>query len=128
MWFGAGRAPHLLTFDSGDVMQGPAVTRVNSDLSTNSIRVLCNANTSEGYVPWRDASLPEINLVGGNIPAELGGPPANERPHLAFFAGGDHGPVRPALFRYWEGKDEDVKVYQSLPPPLNYHDLMKRSR
>lgn len=108
--------------------QGPAVTRINPDLETKSIRVLCNANTTEGYVPWKDASLPEINLVGGNIPAQLGGPSAQDRQHLAFFAGHDHGPVRPHLFKHWEGKDDDVRVYQSLPPQLNYHDLMKRSR
>ena len=104
------------------------MTRINPDLETKSIRVLCNANTTEGYVPWKDASLPEINLVGGNIPAQLGGPSAQDRQHLAFFAGHDHGPVRPHLFKHWEGKDDDVRVYQSLPPQLNYHDLMKRSR
>ncbi|KAG0601613.1 hypothetical protein M758_11G126000 [Ceratodon purpureus] len=107
---------------------GPAITRSNIDLGTRAIRVLCNANTSEGYVPWKDASLPEINLVGGHIPAELGGPPAKDRPHLAFFAGRDHGPVRPQLFKYWEGKDDDVIVYQWLPENLDYHKLMKTSR
>ena len=90
--------------------------------------MLCNANTSEGYVPWKDASLPEINLVGGHIPAKLGGPPAQDRPHLAFFAGRDHGPVRPQLFKHWEGKDDDVLVYQWLPKNLDYHELMKSSR
>ncbi len=90
--------------------------------------MLCNANSSEGYVPYKDASLPEINLVGGNIPTELGGPPAHERPYLAFFAGGDHGPVRPHLFEYWKEKDKDVRVYQELPAGLNYQQLMKESR
>lgn len=107
---------------------GPAITRSNMDLGERAIRVLCNANTSEGYVPWKDASLPEINLVGGHIPAQLGGPPAKDRPHLAFFAGRDHGPVRPQLFKHWEGKDDDVIVYQWLPENLNYHELMKTSR
>jgi hypothetical protein len=63
--------------------------------------VLCNANSSEGFVPRKDASLPEINLVGGELPNELGGPPVRERPYLAFFAGQDHGPVRPILFQHW---------------------------
>jgi hypothetical protein len=80
--------------------------------------VLCNANSSEGHVPYKDASLPEINLVGGNIPTELGGPPAHERPYLAFFAGGE----------YWKEKDKDVRVYQELPAGLNYQQLMKESR
>lgn len=107
---------------------GPTITRANMGLGERAIRVLCNANTSEGYVPWKDASLPEIHLVGGRIPTQLGGPPANDRPHLAFFAGRDHGPVRPQLFKHWEGKDEDVIVYQWLPDHLNYHELMKTSR
>jgi len=98
------------------------------DLGEKAIRVLCNANTSEGYVPWKDASLPEIHLVGGHIPTQLGGPPTKDRPHLAFFAGRDHGPVRPQLFEHWEGKDEDVIVYKWLPDHLNYHELMKSSR
>lgn len=107
---------------------GPLITRENMNLGTRSIRVLCNANSSEGYVPWKDVSLPEIHLVGGHIPAELGGPPAKDRPHLAFFAGRDHGPVRPQLFKHWEGKDDDVIVYQWLPAHLKYHELMKTSR
>ncbi|KAH8935026.1 hypothetical protein BDL97_17G009300 [Sphagnum fallax] len=107
---------------------GPEITRSHPDLATKSIRVLCNANSSEGHVPYKDASLPEINLVGGNIPTELGGPPAHERPYLAFFAGGDHGPVRPHLFEYWKEKDKDVRVYQELPAGLNYQQLMKESR
>lgn len=107
---------------------GPAITRSNMGLGEKAIRVLCNANTSEGYVPWKDASLPEIHLVGGHIPAQLGGPPTKDRPHLAFFAGRDHGPVRPQLFKHWEGKDDDIIVYQWLPEHLNYHELMKSSR
>lgn len=104
------------------------MTLSNDDLERHSIRVLCNANTSEGYVPYKDVSLPEIHLPGGHMPAALGGPPVDNRPHLAFFAGGDHGPVRPQLFKYWEGKDQDVIVYKQLPKELNYQDLMKNSR
>lgn len=107
---------------------GPHVSRAHPDLARNAIRVLCNANKSEGYVPVKDASLPEINLIGGLIPAKLGGPPASERPYLAFFAGRDHGPVRPALYKYWEGKDKDVRVYQVLPARYSYQDFMKKSR
>lgn len=91
--------------------------------------MLCNANVSEGYIPTKDASLPEIHLVGGEIPDELGGLPASERTMLAFFAGGDHGPVRPDLFKNWEGKDHDILVYHQVPEggPA-YQTYMKSSR
>ncbi|KAI5077365.1 hypothetical protein GOP47_0007189 [Adiantum capillus-veneris] len=109
---------------------GPYVSKANPHLEKRAIRVLCNANSSEGFVPHRDASLPEINLVGGHIPAVLGGPPMKERQFLAFFAGRDHGPVRPVLYKYWEGKDDDIKVFHNLPPhsKYTYQDYMKRSK
>lgn len=91
--------------------------------------MLCNANVSEGYIPTKDASLPEIHLVGGEIPAELGGLPATERTLLAFFAGGDHGPVRPALFKNWEGRDSDILVYHQVPADgPSYQTYMKSSK
>ena len=90
----------------------------------------------------KDASLPEINMVGGEIPEKLGGPPMKERPYLAFFAGQDHGPVRPHLFRHWlvgrDGKADDdddkhangMKVFRKIPSALNetYQDFMRRSK
>lgn len=91
--------------------------------------MLCNANISEGYIPTKDASLPEIHLVGGEIPAELGGLPASQRTLLAFFAGGDHGPVRPQLFKHWEGNDRDIRVYRQVPADgMSYHAYMKSSK
>ncbi|XP_002989572.2 probable glycosyltransferase At5g03795 isoform X1 [Selaginella moellendorffii] len=107
---------------------GPHISRAHPDLMANSIRVLCNANTSEGYVPSKDASLPEIHLVGGQVPSVLGGPPPEERRYLAFFAGGDHGPVRPVLFKYWKEKDEDVRVFEKLPSRDAYLDYMSHSK
>lgn len=109
---------------------GPYVSKAHPHLERQAIRVLCNANSSEGFVPHKDASLPEINLVGGNIPATLGGPSMKERPFLAFFAGGDHGPVRPVVYKYWEGKDDDMKVFHKVPAhsSFKYHDFMKRSK
>lgn len=107
---------------------GPYVSKAHHHLEEHAIRVLCNANSSEGFVPDKDASLPEINLVGGNMPAKLGGPPMKKRPYLAFFAGRDHGPVRPILYKHWEGKDDDVKVFQELPAKYSYQDLMKKSK
>jgi hypothetical protein len=109
--------------------QGPHVSRADNQLVSKAIRVLCNANASEGYVATKDASLPEINLVGGEVPTELGGLPANERTILAFFAGGDHGPVRPELFKHWEGKDGDILVYHQVPAEgPSYHTYMKSSK
>ncbi|MCO5591760.1 hypothetical protein L7F22_045752 [Adiantum nelumboides] len=109
---------------------GPYVTKANPHLEKRAIRVVCNANSSEGYVPNKDASLPEINLRGGNLPAALGGPSMKERPFLAFFAGQDHGPVRPVLYKYWEGKDDNIKVFHKLPDHVKYtyQDYMKRSK
>lgn len=93
-----------------------------------SIRVLCNANTSEGFVPAKDVSYPEINLQGGEVTGLLGGPPPSQRPILAFFAGGGHGYVRPVLMEHWKEKDKDVLVYERLPKRLNYHSMMKKSK
>ncbi|KAH7429326.1 hypothetical protein KP509_09G041800 [Ceratopteris richardii] len=109
---------------------GPHVSRAHPHLEKQAIRVLCNANSSEGFVPYKDASLPEINLVGGHIPAALGGLPVKERTFLAFFAGQDHGPVRPILYKYWEGQDDDIKVFHKLPADTNhtYQEFMKLSK
>ncbi|KAG8375808.1 hypothetical protein BUALT_Bualt10G0138900 [Buddleja alternifolia] len=67
---------------------GPDVSAGNPELFKNLIRVLCNANTSEGFQPTRDVSLPEIKVPGG---LGLGPPDLNQSPDnrsaLAFFAG-----------------------------------------
>ena len=47
---------------------------------------------------------------------------------LAFFAGGDHGPVRPLLLRHWKGKDADVQVSEYLPRGVSYINVMRRSK
>ncbi|KAK4281587.1 hypothetical protein QN277_013059 [Acacia crassicarpa] len=94
----------------------------------NSIRVLCNANTSEGFNPAKDVSFPEINLQTGTINGFVGGPSASRRPILAFFAGGVHGPIRPILLEHWEDKDEDIKVHKYLPKGVSYYEVMRKSR
>ncbi|XP_057792906.1 probable glycosyltransferase At5g03795 isoform X2 [Salvia miltiorrhiza] len=94
----------------------------------NSIRVLCNANTSEGFNPLKDVTLPEINLKTGELTGLLGGPPPQERSVLAFFAGGLHGHIRHLLLDRWEGNDTDVQVYQKLPTNLNYETMLRNSR
>lgn len=108
--------------------QGPYVSLADGHLFSNSIRVLCNANTSEGFSPSKDVSLPEINLRSDVVDRQVGGPSASRRPILAFFAGGNHGPVRPLLLEHWKGKDEDVKVSEYLPRGVSYIDTMRRSK
>ncbi|KAI7728921.1 hypothetical protein M8C21_016442 [Ambrosia artemisiifolia] len=108
----------------------PHTSKGNLNLYHSSIRVLCNANSSEGFDPQKDVSLPEINLRHGNMPPNLLSPPPPEspRPHLAFFAGGVHGPIRPILLKYWKGQDPDLQVYEYLPKGLDYYSFMLASK
>lgn len=98
------------------------------ELYYRAIRVLCNANTSEHFNAKKDAPLPEINLLTGEITNLTGGLPAFNRSVLAFFAGRLHGKIRPALLQHWKEKDNDVQVYETLPIDLNYNDMMKKSK
>ncbi|KAI3937553.1 hypothetical protein MKW92_019853 [Papaver armeniacum] len=108
---------------------GPEVSFQIPNLHNNSIRVLCNANTSEGFNPSRDVSFPEIYLRSDNITSFIGGPPPSKRKLLAFYAGGIHGYVRSVFVNYWRDKgDEDIKVYTSLPKKLSYLGMMKKSK
>ncbi|XP_062086919.1 probable glycosyltransferase At5g11130 [Humulus lupulus] len=101
-------------------------------LFKNFIRVLCNANSSEGFEPIRDVSLPEINLGKGitGLPDPGFIQPPNNRTTLAFFAGGPHGFVRKELFKHWKEKDdeEEIQVHEYLPKTLNYKELMGKSK
>ncbi|KAI3852013.1 hypothetical protein MKW98_020012 [Papaver atlanticum] len=110
--------------------RGPQISSAfPSELFKNLIRVLCNANTSEGFHPIRDATLPEVNLKHGELGhPQLGNQPTMNRPILAFFAGRAHGYGRSELFRYWKDKDDEVQVYQNLPKQLNYTNLMTQSK
>ncbi|KAL9384608.1 hypothetical protein Peur_021618 [Populus x canadensis] len=107
---------------------GPRATWYVRQLYYNSIRVLCNANTSEYFNPKKDASFPEINLKTGEITGLTGGLPPSNRTVLAFFAGKMHGKLRPALLQHWMGKDKDVQVYETLPQGNSYHEMMKKSK
>ncbi|KAH7840361.1 hypothetical protein Vadar_015939 [Vaccinium darrowii] len=109
---------------------GPHASKGHAQLYNKSIRVLCNANSSEGFRPQKDVSLPEIYLYSGEVSPKLlsAPPPTAPRPHLAFFAGGVHGPIRPALLRHWKGRDTDIRVYEYLPKNLDYYSLMLESR
>ncbi|KAI4319009.1 hypothetical protein MLD38_032659 [Melastoma candidum] len=107
---------------------GPETSTAVQNLYKNSIRVLCNANTSEGFNPSKDVSFPEINLLTGSTHGLLGGPSPSRRPILAFFAGGLHGPIRPILLQHWENKDDDMKVYKYLPKGMSYYDMLRKTR
>ncbi|XP_065876594.1 probable glycosyltransferase At3g07620 [Euphorbia lathyris] len=107
---------------------GPRATWYEHQLYFNSIRVLCNANTSEYFNPKKDASFPEINLITGEISNLTSGLSPSNRTTLAFFAGKNHGKLRPSLFQHWKEKDKDVLVYETLPEELSYQDMMKKSK
>ncbi|XP_009622709.1 putative glycosyltransferase At5g03795 [Nicotiana tabacum] len=107
---------------------GPRSTSYVPHLFNNSIRVLCNANTSEGFNPIKDVSLPEIHLKTGDIKGLIGGPSPSTRSILAFFAGGLHGNIRHHLLKQWKGKDEDVLVYEKLPRSKSYESMLKKSK
>jgi len=111
-------------------MQGPHASKGNPLLYNTSIRVLCNANTSEGFNPLKDVSLPEIHLYGGEVsPKLLSLPPDNApRRYLAFFAGGMHGPIRPILLQHWKNRDNDIIVYEYLPKGIDYYSIMLSSK
>ncbi|KAK6118363.1 hypothetical protein DH2020_047934 [Rehmannia glutinosa] len=108
---------------------GPDATGGNPELFRNLIRVLCNANVSEGFNPTRDVPLPEIKVPDD---VKLGPPDLTQsqpnRSVLAFFAGGPHGYVRERLFQHWKDRDDDVQVYQYLPKNVNYFESMSRAR
>ncbi|KMZ76034.1 UDP-Xyl: xylogalacturonan beta-1,3-xylosyltransferase, family GT47 [Zostera marina] len=98
--------------------------------SEGLIRVLCNANTSEGFDPRRDATLPEINIFADQISQpnhpDLSSP--STRSIVAFFAGRDHGPVRPILFHHWGNyTGNDVVVYEHVPKGVEYSEMMRKS-
>ncbi|XP_059655208.1 probable glycosyltransferase At5g25310 [Cornus florida] len=108
----------------------PHASQGDPTLYNTSIRVLCNANSSEGFNPQKDVSLPEIHLYDGNMPSKLQSPPPKNtsRPHLAFFAGGMHGPIRPILLQQWKDRDTDLLVYEYLPKGLDYYSFMLQSK
>ncbi|XP_012485465.1 probable glycosyltransferase At3g07620 isoform X1 [Gossypium raimondii] len=108
---------------------GPRTSSYVPHLFHKSIRVLCNANTSEGFNPSKDASFPEINLLTGEVEGLLGGPSPSHRSILAFFAGRLHGYIRYLLLNEWKDKrDPDVQVFDQLPKGVSYMSKLKNSR
>uniref|UniRef100_A0ACD5VZN9 Uncharacterized protein n=1 Tax=Avena sativa TaxID=4498 RepID=A0ACD5VZN9_AVESA len=114
---------------------GPYTTTAHRDLRKNSIKALCNADSSEGiFVPGKDVSLPETTIRTPKRPLRyVGGLPVSRRRILAFFAGNVHGRVRPILLQHWgDGQDDDMRVYALLPGrvsrTMDYIQHMKNSR
>ncbi|KAK6912595.1 Exostosin, GT47 domain [Dillenia turbinata] len=110
---------------------GPYASRANPFLFNTSIRVLCNANTSEGFNPQKDVTLPEIHLLTGDMPSKLLSPPPfnTSRTLLSFFAGGLHGDIRAFLLQYWQNRsDSDFKVHEYLPKGQDYFSFMLQSK
>ncbi|XP_075664420.1 putative glycosyltransferase At5g20260 [Castanea sativa] len=109
----------------------PEVIKEKREYFKHFIRVLCNANTSEGFIPTRDVSLPEFNLKGHPEyslgPQRIGLPPS-KRTILAFFSGAAHGDIRKRLFEYWKDKDSEIQVYEGVPKGKNYHKIMSQSK
>ncbi|KAL8056931.1 hypothetical protein ABFX02_04G150400 [Erythranthe guttata] len=108
---------------------GPRATWYEHHLYFTSMRVLCNANTSEFFNPRKDISFPEINLKVGNITG-LTTTSSSNRTILAFFAGKSHGLIRPSLFQHWKDKDDDIKVFENMPEnySFSYKEMMERSK
>ncbi|KAD1878830.1 hypothetical protein E3N88_42176 [Mikania micrantha] len=107
---------------------GPELSKAVPYLFKNSIRALCNANTSEGFNPSKDVSIPEILLPDGTTRGILNGPSPRNRPFLAFFAGGVHGPIRPILLEHWQDKDPDIQVHKYLPKSISYMGMLRQSK
>ncbi|XP_042486505.1 probable glycosyltransferase At5g20260 isoform X1 [Macadamia integrifolia] len=114
---------------------GPDINEANPELFQYLIRVLCNANTSEGFQLRRDVSLPEANLHHGSLDIPPlrkrgpgGSPPPSNRTILAFFAGGSHGYIRKILMKHWKEKDKEIQVHEYLPKDQNYYKLLGQSR
>ncbi|KAG5242788.1 glycosyltransferase [Salix suchowensis] len=77
---------------------GPDISRANPELFKYFIRALCNANTSEGFQPQRDVSIPEIFLPVGKL-----------APNPCLFAGGAHGRIRKLLLKVWKDRDDEIQ-------------------
>ncbi|MBA0574420.1 hypothetical protein Golob_001628 [Gossypium lobatum] len=107
----------------------PDVSMKDPQLYRNLIKVLCNANSSEGFHPNRDVTLPEIKVPPQGFSGERRfiQPPEN-RTILAFFAGGGHGNIRKILLHHWKDKDEEVQVHKYLPDGQDYNELMGKSK
>ncbi|XP_020547737.1 probable glycosyltransferase At5g03795 isoform X1 [Sesamum indicum] len=113
---------------------GPYTLTEHEELTKNTIKALCNADVSQWiFNGGKDVSLPETYIRNSRNPIKyLGGRKVSQRPILAFFAGYNHGRVRPVLVKYWGDKDEDMRIYGPLPSRvskvISYRGHMKSSK
>ncbi|KAK6935155.1 Exostosin, GT47 domain [Dillenia turbinata] len=113
---------------------GPYTLVEHEELALNTIKVLCNADVSEGiFKAEKDVSLAETTIRNPRRPQRsIGGFRVSQRPILAFFAGQMHGRVRPKLLKHWQDKDDDMRIYRRLPNRvsrvMNYVEHMKKSK
>ncbi|KAL2487285.1 putative glycosyltransferase [Abeliophyllum distichum] len=107
---------------------GPKISSAVRYLRRNSIRVPCNANTSEKFYPIKDVSMPEIYLPQGTMDGLIGGPSPSKRSILVFYAGGIHGCIRQLLKEHWKNKDSDVQIHEYLPKNVSYYGMVRQSK
>ncbi|KAA8516867.1 hypothetical protein F0562_017315 [Nyssa sinensis] len=86
------------------------------EVKNNAIQVVCTSNYFvHGYVPHKDASLPQIWPRKGDPPNVA----PSKRKKLAFFAGAINSPVRKELLKVWRN-DSDIFVhYGRLKTPYD---------
>ncbi|KAJ8492330.1 hypothetical protein OPV22_014051 [Ensete ventricosum] len=106
----------------------PHLSHANPQLYQNSIRVICNAKTSEGFKLGKDVTLPEVHLSDGLLSQPPRDQLHTERTILAFFAGGSHGYIRQMLLHHWKGKDMEVLVHEYLPKGTSNGELMRKNK
>ncbi|KAJ8768011.1 hypothetical protein K2173_020951 [Erythroxylum novogranatense] len=106
----------------------PDISRGSPEHHKNFIRVLCNANKSEGFNPQRDVSIPEIRIPEGKLDVPGKAQPPSNRSIFAFFAGGSHGYIRKVLLEQWKDKDDEIQVHEYLNKNQNYFTLMGNSK
>ncbi|CAL9147356.1 unnamed protein product [Musa hybrid cultivar] len=119
---------HKLSLICADTIQAPTISHENPELYQNSIRVICNANTSEGFKLGKDVTLTEVHLSDGLLSQPPRDQLHTERTTLAFFAGGSHAYIRQMLLHHWKGKDTEVVVHEYLPKGTSYGELMRKSK
>ncbi|KAK6942485.1 Exostosin, GT47 domain [Dillenia turbinata] len=89
----------------------------------NAIQVVCSSSYFlSGYVPHKDASLPQIWPRKGDPPALA----SSKREKLAFFAGSINSPVRQRLLAVWQNDTEISAHFGRLTTP--YSDELLRSK
>ncbi|RZC75679.1 hypothetical protein C5167_051163 [Papaver somniferum] len=122
-------SPRIVEAIHAACVPAPCISDKNPKLFKNFIRVLCNANSSEGFKPGRDVSLPEFKVEGKGLSTstQLRAPGTN-RSILGFFAGGGHRHIRKILLRHWKNKDNELQVHEYLPKGQDYGGFMAQSK